>query len=165
VDRQNAQLRQAAKQRGTQQGLTQSVIGGGTEIQQVGGQQFTASQEAQANRNQEITQGADIFNAQQQSLADRTNLGIAMQRSQLERQNALINAGRRGEQIAGVAGAIQGFGQDVFSARQYDQMINLGMAGKDFGFSQEDPNFWRRFTGQTDPASIQFNNPNLRISS
>lgn len=163
-DRSQAQIRSVAKNRGTQQGLTQSTIAGATATQGVAGQQFTASQEAQANKNAQIKQSTNMFNAQQRSQADQTNLRSAMMREQLERQNQLINAGRRGQQISGVAGAITQYGQDRVAAGQYDQLINMRMADKDFGFQQDDPTFGRRFFGVTDPARIQFNNPNLQVS-
>jgi hypothetical protein len=163
-DRSQAQIRSVARSRGTQQGLTQTTIAGATATQGIAGQQFTASQEAQANKNAQIKQATNMFNAQQRSQADQTNLRSAMMREQLERENQLINAGRRGQQISGVAGAITQYGQDRIASGQYDQLINMRMADKDFGFQQDDPTFGRRFFGVTDPARIQFNNPNLRVS-
>ena len=163
-DRSQAMIRSAARGRGTQQGLTQATIAGATETGRVAGQQFTTSQEAQANKNAQIKQQADFFNAQERSRTQQTNLRSAMMREQLERENQLINAQRRSQQISGVAGAITQYGQDRIAAGQYDQLINMRMADKDFGFTQDDPNFWRRALGITDPASVQFNNPNLRVS-
>lgn len=163
-DRAQGQIRRAARGRGTAQGLTGATIGGATETQRVAGQQFTQSQEAEANRNAQIKNQVAMFNAQQRAQTGQINLRTAMMRDQIARENQLINVSRRGEQIAGGLGALTQYGKDRLSAQQYDQMINMGIADKDYGFVQQDPTFLRRLLGVTDPASVQFYNPNARVS-
>jgi hypothetical protein len=113
-----AQVRGAARGRGTKQGVTQSTIAGATGAQRIAGQQFSQSQEAEANKNAAIRNQAAMFNAQQRAQAGQTNLRTAMMRGQIERENQLINAQRRQNQIAGVTGAITGYGRDLMSAQR-----------------------------------------------
>lgn len=142
-DRAQTAIRRAARGRGTQQGLTGATIAGATETQRVAGQQFTQSQEGEANQNAQIKNQVGMFNAQQRARAAETNLRSAMLRGQYDRENELINAQRKDQQISGLLGAVTGYGQDLMSADRYDQMLNIMTPENYEAFASDDSKFRR----------------------
>jgi hypothetical protein len=122
----NAQVRYAARGRGSQAGLTETIGAGTTASQRIAGQQFGQSLQREGNVNAQIRNQAQQFNAQQQTRASMIN-------AQIQREQMLINQQRRDAQVGGVGQAITGYGQDLMTANQYDQMVNL--------LSAENPNY------------------------
>lgn len=157
-----AQIRGAAKGRGTQQGLTQTTIAGATAAQRVAGEQFVGSQEAEANKNALIRNQAEQFNAQQRARAGQTNLGLAMRRGQYDRENALINAQRRTNQIAGVTGAITGYGRDLMSANYATGGLRLN-EDPEFPIMQQNDAWWKRGLGVDADPYKRYTGPQRNI--
>jgi len=150
-------VRRAAKARGSQQGVTQSTIAGATATQRGAGEAFNKSLEGEANENARIRNQAAQFNAMQRARAGETNLRNAMLRSQYERENALINAQRRDQQISGVLGAVTGYGRDLMAADRDTGMLHLATPDNYRMLASPDQNtlFRRRF-GLSDIPYRQF---------
>jgi len=162
-DLSQAEIRGAARGRGTKQGVTQSTIAGATGAQRIAGQQFSASQEAEANKNAAIRNQAAMFNAQQRAQAGQTNLRSAMMRGQVERENQLINAQRRQNQIAGVTGAITGYGRDLMSAQRDTGYLALEQS-PDYPILQQGDTGFRRFMGISADPYKQYTGPGRYIN-
>jgi len=141
-----AMVRRAAKGRGTQQGVTGSTIAGSTATQRQAGSAFNRSLEAQENENARIRNQAAQFNAQQRARAGETNLRSALMRGQYERENALINAQRRTNQIAGITGAITGYGRDLLQANRDTGFMRL-QEDPEYPIQQRNDALWKRILG------------------
>ena len=119
-----AMLRRSAAQRGSISGAQQSLITGATGTQRVLGRGLSQSLQREEAQNLQAGQQADVFNAQQRAIANRLNV-------QQQRENQLINQQRRDAQIAGVTGAVTGYGRDVAAARRDTGYLRL----------EEDPDY------------------------
>ena len=135
----NSQIRRAAKQGGSQASLVGNTIAGATGTQRVASTQFGQSIQQEGNVNAQIRNQANQFNAQSQNRVNQQNF-------ERDREELLINQQRRDAQIGGVGNAISGYGSDLMSANQYDQMINM--------LSADNPNY--DFTGGQDSKLRRF---------
>jgi hypothetical protein len=141
-----AMVRRAAKARGSQQGVTQSTIAGATATQRGAGEAFNRSLEGESNENARIRNQAAQFNAMQRARAGETNLRSALMRGQYDRENALINAQRRTNQIAGITGALTGYGRDLLQANRDTGFLRLE-EDPDYPIQQRNDALWKRIFG------------------
>ena len=153
-DRSQAMIRGAARGRGTQQGLTQTTIAGATEAQRIAGQGVSGSIEAQANRNAQIRNEVAARQQQSDLQAALANQRKGLMGAQFGREDALINAQRRSQQIGGVFGAATQYGKDLMSADQYDQMMQI-MAPENYQFGQGEDSRLRKIL-QVSPTMKRF---------
>lgn len=154
----NQMVRRGAAGFGSRSKLMQNLQAGATGTQRQEGRLFSKSLQGEQNQNAMIKNQASQFNAQQRSMADRLN-------TQQDRENLLINEGRRGNRITGVTNAISGYGKDLMRADQYDQMLQI-MAPENYRLGigddslfrqlvQASPTMKRDFTKGTDPRLYQ----------
>ena len=132
----NAEIRRGTSGQGARGNA--SLLAGYTGTQRAAGSQFEQSVEQQGNQNAQIKNQTSQFNAARQTQAQQMNAQQGQfaaqtdfRNSQLQRENTLINQGRKDAQISGVTGAITQYGQDLTSAQQYGNMLHI-MAPEDY---------------------------------
>jgi len=155
----NQTIRRSARGRGSRAGLTENILAGATATQRTAGSQIEESIEREGNINAQIRNQTAQFNAQQGSQAQALNLRNQLFGSQVERENFLINAQRKDAQIGGVGSAITGYGKDLLSAGQYDQMVNMmGANNPNFQIGQGPDSPFKRLFQISKDAKINFRN-------
>jgi hypothetical protein len=153
-----AMIRRGARGRGTKSGLTSTIIAGATGTQREAGKQISGSFEREANVNAQIRNEAAKFNAQQRRIAAAMNAGLT-------REEALINEQRRQGRIAGVTGAVTGYGKDLLAADKYDQMVEM-MKPENYERMSAGQRHWLlRALGISDKAQIGFVNRGARTAN
>jgi hypothetical protein len=146
-----AMIRRGAAQGGSRAGLMQNLITGATGTQRQLGRQFSTSLQGEANQNAQIRNQAAMFNAQQRAIAGRLNV-------QAERENQLINAQRRQNQIAGVTGAATGYMRDLMAANRDTGYLRLE-EDPDFPIQQRGTTGWKRALGISEDPYKEFVGP------
>jgi hypothetical protein len=156
----NAQISRAAKSRGSQAGLMESILAGQTGTQRTAGQQFGASLEREGNVNAQIKNQVQAQNQQIDMNAFQINSRNKQFANQLERADAIDSNVRKQNMVQAGFGSVSQYLQDRQQASQYDQMVNMEMArNPNYSLQQADPTFWRRLAGVTDPIDkINFTN-------
>jgi len=151
-DQANAIIARGARGTGSQAGLMENILAGTTGTQRAAGEAFNKSLEQEANINAQIRNRVSEFNAAQAGRAGEMNMRNKLYATQLGRESTLIEDRRRQDRIYGITDAAQGYAKDRMTAQRDDQMINLELArNPNFGLKQQDPTFWRRMAGITDP--------------
>ena len=165
-DLSNAVIRRNAAGIGSQAGLMENIIAGVTGTQRAAGTAFNQSLEGEQNVNAQIKNEVAARNAQAKADAFRVNSQNKLYANQLDREAMLINDQRRQNMIYGISDAITGYSRDLLDARRYDDMLNMEQArNPNYNIRQQDPSFWRRLAGITDPIEEIYNvNTNDRVS-
>ena len=117
------------------------------------------------NRTQEQN-AAQVARAQEMNM--RNNMfktQVEGQNRQFNRENQMINQGRKDAMTSGIIDSVTGYGQDLMTAQQYDQAANIMDANNpNFSLSQsQDNDFWRKVFQVIDPLSIKYNGSTKRI--
>jgi hypothetical protein len=158
----NALVSGAARGRGSQAGLTETMLAGTTATQRTAGEAFEKSVEEEANINAQIMNQVGQFNVGQEAQAARLNLQNKMFGFQGERENELINMERRDARTKGVLGSLQGYGKDVMAAGQYDQMLAM-MAPENYMLGAGDDPWWKKVLQISPEMKINFRDTNTRL--
>jgi hypothetical protein len=135
----NQMIRRSGAGIGSRAGLMQNLQAGATGTQRQAGRLFSKSLQGEQNQNAQIRNQANQFNAQQRSMADRLN-------NQYGRENQLINAQRRTNQIAGVTGAVTGYGRDLLQANRDTGLLRLEES-KDYPIQQRNDSRIKQLLG------------------
>ena len=151
----NQMIRKGAAGFGSRSKLMQNLQAGATGTQRVAGRQFSKSLQGEQNQNAQIKNQASQFNAQQRSITDRIN-------NQYGRENQLINANRRTNQIAGVTGAVTGYGRDLMSANRDTGYLRLE-EDEEFPIMQQNDSRLKQILGVNADPYKKFRGPNRKI--
>ena len=158
-DQAQAMITRNARGIGSQAGLMENVIAGATGTQRAAGSAFNQSLEQEGNVNAQIKNQVSQFNASQAGQAAQINARNKMYANQFDRENLLISDQRRQGRIGSVVNAVQGYGQDLMSAKRDDQMINMMSAESDnYDIRQGEDSFWKRFFQLSKDGRIDFKN-------
>lgn len=157
-----AQIRGAAKGRGTQQGVTQTTIAGATAAQRVAGSEFEKSVESEGNVNAQIRNEVAARNQQSQLQAAVSNQRNQQYGFQMSRENQMINEQRRSQRVGGVTSAITGYGKDLMASDQYDQMLQI-MAPENYQFGEDRDSLFRRLAQVSPTMKRSFSDLGQRL--
>lgn len=160
----NAIISRGARGTGSQASLMENILAGTTGTQRATGTAFNQSIENQGNVNAQIKNQVTQANAEQRLQAEAINQRNSMLASQVERENALINASRRDAQLGAVGDAITGYGRDLLAANQYDQMLQI-MAPDNYKIGSSRDNLFRRIFQISPDMKINFLNTNDRSAN
>jgi hypothetical protein len=157
-----AEIRGSTRGARTAQEVRAATRAGSTAAQRVAGSELNRSVEGQANTNAQIRNQVGMFNAQQRAQTGQMNLRTALLRGQYGRENQLINANRRTNQIAGVTGAISGYGRDVLSANYATGSLRLN-EDPEFPIQQQNDTWLKRFLRADADPYKKYTGPNRPV--
>ena len=149
-------IQRNAAQGGSRAALMQNIQAGATGTQRVLGRGLSTSFQNQGNVNAQIRNQAAQFNAQQRGMANRIN-------AQYNRENQLINAQRRQNQIAGVTGAITGYGRDLMASDKFDIMAQI-QAPENYKFNTIQDSLFRQIFGINPVGAYQSVDTGTRLT-